>query len=177
MESDVDDVPFLGLRSMDVTEVLHAILGVHVDIHLERLTKGLYLLRSSPDTSFSRLRHFGIEASLLIFGGRWGGGSRAGRPMGRVLGSRGGGAPRSATLTPDGSNEVHKVFFVGTDMIGETDTDILGMTEVTEHLVGEGVVEAVPYVRGLVRNSYHPRDRGPHWRERRALPSPSVGRA
>lgn len=147
VKSNVDDVPFLRLRSMDVTEVLHTILGVHVDIHLERLTKSLYLLRPSPNTSFPRFRHFGIEASILVFGGRWGGAGRGGRPMRRVLGSRGGGAPRSATLTPDSRNEIHKVFFIGTDVIGETDTDILGMTEVTEHLVGEGVVEAVPYVR------------------------------
>lgn len=50
MKGNVHNFPVLTEWGIDITEILDARDRIDIDVSLERLTKGLYLLRSAPDT-------------------------------------------------------------------------------------------------------------------------------
>lgn len=140
----MQDPPLLAIWSMDVAKNLSTVHGVYVNVFLERLTTRLYLLRTTPHPSPSALSHLAIETLLFILAGRrYRAGRGRGAGLGGVFGSGGSSSSRGSTRPTSGSYETHKVFRVVGYVICETDTDFLGVAEVTIQLIGESVVETI----------------------------------
>lgn len=145
---------------MHIPKRLHAVHRVHMHVSLVRLATRLDLLRTTPHSVLAALCHLGIKALLLVVAGRRrdrASGARGARlRRGRcVFGRTSCCAPGSPSNTPSRGNKAHEVFGVAGDVIGEPDTDFLGVGEVPVQLVGEGVVEAIAYtVRSILRIHY-----------------------
>ena len=140
----MQDLPLLTIWSMHVPKSLYTIHGVHVNIFLERLTTRLYLLRTTPNPSPPALSHLAIKTLFFILAGRrYRAGRGGGAGLGGVFGSGGSSSSRGSTRSTSGSYETHKVFRVVGYVICETDTDFLGVAEVTIQLIGESVVETI----------------------------------
>jgi hypothetical protein len=133
------DLPFFLIRGMDIAEVLNAIHGIDINVLLVRLAEGLDLFRTSPNAIFPRLCDFGIKAPLFILGSRRRRASRGGGTV-RIPSRRRCRSPGRSTFSTNGGNEIHEIFFVGANVIRETNSNFVGVIKIPIELVGERVV-------------------------------------
>ena len=70
MKGDVNHVPRLVMRCIDISEHLHPVRSVDIDVHFERLAEGLEMFGASPLAVSSCRGHHFLELPLLVLLGR-----------------------------------------------------------------------------------------------------------
>ena len=69
VKSNLKDISDLILRSMDITETLDTIRGVHMDVDSVRLAESLNFFRSTPNSILTACGDFRLKALFFFTGG------------------------------------------------------------------------------------------------------------